>query len=116
MLEQVKVEKAKLLETLQANRDKHVEAYNSAVANYRAEAVQALLRRVDELQGFKTLKLHFNLPEPRSFEEDYDRAIAMVEWSTEDEIILSEYDFRAFVLDQWNWREQFTTSTMHYNR
>lgn len=115
MLNQVKVERDRLLSTLQENRAKHVEEYTTAVEQYRVEAEKALRKRALEVRDGKTLKTAIDLPEPRSFEEEYDRAIAMVEWSTEPQIELDEQDFRAFVLDEWNWRGHFAATTSLYN-
>ena len=116
MLDSVKVEKGKLLTTLQENRGKHVAEYDSAVEAYRKAAEKALRKRAIEIRDGETLcKEVDDLPEPRSFAADYDRAIAMVEWSTEETIELDEQDFRAFVLDEWNWRGQFAGTTSLYN-
>lgn len=115
MLDSVKVDRGKLLSTLQENRAKHVEEYETAVAQYRVEAEKALRKRALAIRDGETLKTGIDLPEPRSFEADYDRAIAMVDWSTEETIELDEQNFRAFVLDEWHWRGQFVGTTTIYN-
>jgi NOL1/NOP2/fmu family ribosome biogenesis protein len=115
MLESVKVDKGKLMSTLQENRGKHVAEYTTAVEQYRVEAEKALRKRALAIRDGETLKTGIDLPEPKSFEADYDRAIAMVDWSTESVIELDEQDFRAFVLDEWNWRGQFAGTTSIYN-
>lgn len=116
MLQEVKVDREKLLGTLRENKAKHVAEYESAVEAYRDKAEKALRKRAIEIRDGKTLRKEVDdLPEPRSFVADYDRAIAMVEWSEEGQIVLEEQDFRAFVLDEWNWRGQFAGTTALYN-
>ena len=116
MLETVKVDRDKLLTTLQENKAKHVDEYNDAIAEYRKQAEKALRKRAIEIRDGETLRKEIDdLPAPLSFVKDYDRAIAMVEWSTESELELDEHAFRAWVLDEWNWRSQFAGTTSVYN-
>lgn len=115
MLAEVKVDRAKLLETLKNNRGAHVDEYEEAVQQYRVEAEKALRKRAIEIRDEKTLRTSIDLPEPVSFSEEYDRAIAMVEWSEEEQITLDEQDFRSFVLDEWTWRGRFAAMTSTYN-
>ena len=116
MLAEVRVDRAKLLETLKENKAKHVAEYDSAVEKYREAAEKALRKRAIEIRDGKTLRKEVeDLPEPRSFAGEYDRAIAMVDWSEDEQLSLDEQDFRAFVLDEWNWRGQFAAATSTYN-
>lgn len=115
MLGSVKVQKAKLLKALKDNKKKHDADYASGVASYREEAEKALRKRAIEVRDGKTMSTRFDLPEPRTYSAEYDRAIAMVEWSTEEVLDLDEGDFRAFVLDEWDWKNAFVGSTQVYN-
>jgi hypothetical protein len=116
MLDTVKVEKDRLLSTLEENKAKHVSEYDEAVTEYRAQAEKALRKRASEIRDGGTLRKEIDdLPAPLSFAKDYDRAIQMVSWSTETELELDEQAFRAWVLDEWNWRGQFAGTTSLYN-
>ncbi len=116
MLDNVKVDRDKLLQTLQENKAKHVAEYDEAVEEYRKQAEKALRKRAIEIRDGETLRKEIDdLPAPLSFAKDYDRAIAMVEWSTEGVLELDEQAFRAWVLDEWNWRGQFAGTTSLYN-
>lgn len=116
MLNEVKVDKTKLLSTLEANKAKHVAEYSDAVDVYRKDAEKALRKRASEVRDGETLSLSIDLPQPQTFGAEYDRAIAMVEWSEDEFITLDDSDFRAFVLDEWQWGRQFQASTQAYNR
>lgn len=116
MLENVKVDKDRLLATLEENREAHIEEYNTAVAVFREEAVKALRALAKEVaKEDGELKTNVEMPIPVSYEKEYDNAIAMVEWSQDDEITLEAHDFKAFVLDEWGWRGHFAAATSHYN-
>lgn len=114
MMQSVSVDKDRLLSTLRANREKHVSEYNEAVKIYREEACRALRRRANEIKAEETLSHRIDLVEPQTFAEDYDRAIAMAEWSVEETIDLDESEFRSYVLDEWAWRRAFAANTSSY--
>ena len=116
MLDSVRVDRGKLLDTLKENKAKHAAEYRDAVEKYREAAEKALRKRAIEIRDGKTLRKEVDdLPEPKSFEDDYDRAISMVEWSAEDQLDLDERNFRAWVLDEWEWGRHFAAATSIYN-
>lgn len=116
MLETISVAKPKLLKTLKENKAKHVGEYDDAVAVYREKAEKALRKQAIAIRDGVTLAQHVdNLPIPKSFEKEYDHAIAMVEWETRPEIELDESSFKSFILDEWHWHGQFVGSTAAYN-
>ncbi len=116
MIDSVTVDRDDLLVTLKENKAKHVAEYDEAVTEYRAKAEKDLRKRAIAIRDGETLSTSFDLPEPRSFEGDYDRAIAMVEWSTPDTLDLDSDTFAAYVLDEWAWGRQFAAATSLYNR
>ncbi len=52
-------------------------------------------------------RVHFRATPPRSYEREYDRALAMLELSLTDPVELSEDDFSRFILDEWEWKDDF---------
>lgn len=113
----VTVSKAQLLETLQANLTKHVAEYEEARANYPAAVVEALRERADEIEvgTRKPYDYSVNLPRPHSYADEYEDAIQMLEWSTEETVELDQSQFKQYVQDEWNWKAGFTTTTSMYN-
>ena len=51
---------------------------------------------------------------PVSYEDSYTRAIRMLELSIDDVVELDETTFNQLVLDEWTWKNQFTTSSTFY--
>lgn len=47
---------------------------------------------------------------PENHEEDYIRAISMIEMNCRDEIALREDEFNEYVLNRWNWISNFRLS------
>ena len=133
------VNTTKLLETLRANREAHVQEYKEAVAGYLVEARQrlegefekakgelqkAFRRTQQELETFDPEKatdtivfckgIAFTLTAPRDYTEAYDQAIEMMEWETRETVELNATEFRCFVMNKWDWMEDFKMSTMNY--
>lgn len=133
------VNKELLLSKLRDNFVKHMSDYNEAVAGYKEEALtkldvglekakkniqSAFDRAVLEIQDFDPEgardyisfceAITFNLVAPKKFSDAYEQAISMLEWEERKEIELSSYEFRCFVMDKWDWQEEFTTSNIRY--
>jgi hypothetical protein len=133
------VKTAQLLETLKKNRADHLREYEKAVSGYLSEArrrlegefekaqveLQKAFRRTQqELEIFDPKKttdtivfcrgISFTLTAPRNFVDAYDQAIQMMEWETREEVELSVTEFRCFVMNKWDWMEDFKMSTIDY--
>lgn len=121
---EVKVRRGELLEVLRKNREQHVQDYKTACAGYRDLA----LKRIDEIfndlraqitglregQTVAVVGLHFGLDVPRSHEKAYDQIIRMMEMSVDNEIELTSSQFVCFVMDDWDWKEQWSASNATY--
>lgn len=113
-MDKVTVNKNELLATLRENRDKHVETYERAAAGYRERAIRLLNERLELAKSEKNFDLHFNLQEPTDHTDEYNQAIKMLEMSVEDHVVITDYEFRQFVMDKWNWKDTFVTTTSMY--
>lgn len=51
---------------------------------------------------------------PENHTKDYDRAIRMMKASIYDEVKLSEGEFDAYVLNDWEWKQKFLLSNSGY--
>ena len=113
----VKMNKTELLEIVRQNKTKHVTEYEEAVVDYKALAVKVAkdnlkLANSGDLEKIKETK---SMPTPpTSYENDYQRAIRMLELSVEDIIELEDDVFNQLVLDEWSWKRHFTVSNATY--
>jgi len=110
----IKVRKDALRQELVANKTTHRELYQQAFAKFSAAAIEALQAALLEAKTGRGIHLHFDLPTPHDHSADYDRAIKMVEMSTDDILELTEPEFAQLVMDDWGWKQAFTTSNAHY--
>lgn len=113
-MKEVTVLRPDLLETIRTNRNRHRETYEEAVKIYRQRLMEWLEERIKQLQRNEKVRMRVNLPEPVDYTDQYDRAIRMLEMSTEEEIKISSTDFDRFVMDNWEWREHFAANTSFY--
>jgi len=116
-MKDVKVKKARLLETLENNRDTHQADFDLAYEGFRVKAienVETLLDRIKNADHGTPVQLWVDLVPPTNHVEDYDRAIEMCSWEIGDELVLSDREFRELVQDRWSWKEEVSVSNRLY--
>ena len=113
-MENIRVPKTKLLETIKQNRDEHRDQFLKAQEAYRETAIKQLDEQLALARERKSFHLRFTLPVPKDYTESYDTAIQMLEWETADVIELSQHDFERYVLNRWEWAQAFAASTAIY--
>lgn len=114
-MDKIKVDKHQLLETLKENRKNHVNTYDEVLESYRAKGVELLAEHIERIRNGAVEKIVVTLPQPKNYEEEYDRAIAMLEWSEDEYIELYEHEFDSYVMDKWDWKREFNTTAASYS-
>lgn len=115
-MKNVKIEKAKVLEIVKANRDKHRAIFLEALDGWKAAVLKEVERLFNEAKADRINKSVFvNLPRPTDHTRDYDRAIQMLDLEVESVVTLSNEDFANLVQDDWDWRNQFLASNSAYS-
>lgn len=113
----IKMNRVELLEIVRANKITHVSEFEEAVTDYKALVVQVTsanlkLAKTGDIEQIKKIK---SIPtSPTSYENDYKRAIRMLELSVEDVIEVEEDVFNQLVLDEWHWKRQFAVANSMY--
>jgi len=138
----VVVDRLRLIETLKANRERHVLLFDEAMKGYVAqslEKVEATFRNLDsqiaEQKSRIIAKINsftadtadqfsdhltilngisVQLVVPKSYRDAYDAAIDMAEFDTRPELELSGAEFQCFVRDVWEWTAEFRTTGSRY--
>lgn len=113
-MDRIKVRKADLLDKLRSNRTAHRDIFEAALDGYKAKVIEILEDRLAKARAGKRVNTYIQLTQPMDQTKDYDRAIGMLEMSTEKEVVLSEKDYQQYVLDDWSWKGQFTSSNKLY--
>lgn len=118
---EIEVNKQKLLEALRANKQAHIQAHAEAVENWKKDVKERISNAATDINQdnyrpfIKRSHKVFNIPAiPQSMEKDYDRAISMLEWHTEDTILLDQQKFNAFINDEWEWKSHWNNTNSMY--
>ncbi len=110
----ITVSKAELLARLEENLAKHRTVFEAAAAGYRKEALKELRNREKQLEDGKLPDLFIGLSAPADHTRDYDRVTRMVQMDTGDTFELTEADFGAYVMDDWQWKRQWARTSSTY--
>jgi hypothetical protein len=113
----VKIDRDQLKTIVLENKQKHIAEYTEAVNDYKTAVLKIAkdnlkLAQTTDMDKFKQIK---SVPTPpQSYENDYNRAIRMLELSVETVIELEDEIFNQLVLDEWNWKFNFSLSNTTY--
>lgn len=113
-MDKVTVDKHELILTITENRNKHRALYEKAIEGYQRTAIGRLREKIDKLEAGELPTLHIGLAAPEDHTEDYDTVLAMLDMSRDEEVTISNKDFRSYVLDEWGWKHTFKASTDFY--
>lgn len=117
-MDKIKYSKKVLLKTLEENKQNHIHNYEVAWAVFAKEYREKLQEMVDKTKSIPVgcaPIMRVNLAIPQSNEDDYDRAIRMIELSSQDEFDLDEQEVRRYLMDDWSWSAAFASNTLSYS-
>ena len=112
----IRVRKEKVLEMLRANKAIHHTEFEDSMTTWIRKAhvtVSELLCKLAS-ENARDINLQINLPKPVSYEQEYDKAIRMLELEVREDIDISDEDFEKFFEDNWTWKHSFLSNTSMY--
>jgi len=115
-MQTVKIEKAALLAIVRENREKHRAIFLEAQEGFRAQAIAELDRLLENAKAGRRIPRSWSMLAPVDQTKEYDRVLKMLEMSVDDIVELSQHDFARYVMDDWEWREQFLASNARYSK
>lgn len=106
--------KARLIAKLEENRELHRNVFLRAMDGYQRECIRVLEQNLKQYRdGVKqTLYLHETLPVDHT--REYDTVIGLMRFATGDEVELTAAEYRQYIMDDWEWKQQWTTSNTKY--
>ncbi len=118
-MQPLKYKTAELIEILKKNRDEHKGLFDKAILGWLksvGEAAQSVVAAgTNEIKVRKELQgLYSHLQCPADETAAYDHAIRKLELTTQDEIELDDREFKSFVEDDWDWKNNWMTSNSAY--
>lgn len=105
-----------LVKTLEANRTKHLKDYEKAKRGWKkllAKDLTALQADLESDKSIPSTRLYLK-PKPEHFLGEYDEAIEMLKYSNNVTTQLDQQQFRAYVKDEWDWKNSWTASNTTY--
>jgi hypothetical protein len=140
----VVVSKTRLIETLNNNREKHIAEYQEALTNYKttlkekfeelfiktaadlSKNYQEILAKIEAIEEGTAPKdtsyiyllngASLRMDMPISHESEYNDIITMAEYDERETLELSFAEFRCFIQDEWDWKNEFDEVTSFYNK
>jgi hypothetical protein len=110
----VTVKKETLLAALKKNREGHRSVFLKAQEGFRRLCVKRLDEMLANAREGKVFAMSIGLQAPQDHTKEYDVNIQMLEMSEDEKLVISEEQFRHFVQDDWEWREDFLTNSAQY--
>ena len=107
---------------LEENLALHDEVYEEAIENYWKTVGKAFKEQVviaEETIRKRNIEhgginLYVSINAPTSNREAYEDALAMLSYETRDIVELSHNEFKSYILNQWDWSNQFLASNALY--
>ena len=106
-----------LIKILKENRIKHIAEFKEAFEGYLVKIGEVLKEETKKHKAGKDYSRGFSLSliVPTSYEKEYTVIIEMLEHCTDDTIMLDRSSFTSYVMDEWQWKNSFTSTTSLYN-
>ena len=112
---EVKVNKEELLTILRKNREKHQGIYAEAFQGYKEEVIRHLKFALDSVLEDGKIITHIDLVIPQNHTVEYDRIIGMLEMSVDKVIEIDGAEYRQYILDEWDWSKNFSSTSSSYS-
>ena len=103
-----------LLEKIKENQENHKRLFEKALKGYQKEMEEILITNLELIRKGDKAERYIALPIPEDHTSDYNRIITMLEMDVRVEIELDEMSFAKYVMDHWEWTDQWTTSNSVY--
>lgn len=115
-LSTVRIRRDALIDKLKTNREGHRAIFDEAIQGYHDAVIKALEAALADAKAGRKYTPSVFLPEPQDHTDEYDRMIAMLEMSLDDELELSQKDFSCYALDDWGWKHDFINTSNSYTQ
>ena len=114
-MKEITIKKSKLVDKINENMTIHVKEYKELHILYTQEAIlrlQVLLQNIQK--NSHNVSLYVDLVEPTSSEDSYRTALEMLELEVNENVTISEQEFKQYIKDEWHWSRSFELSKSAY--
>lgn len=110
----VTVDRLRLIERLKENKVSHRAKFEKALEGWRKETVALLNSIAENIKNNKPNNIYCFERPPADMSKEYETAIDMFSWDTNDKVDLDRQQFNAFVRDDWEWSSGWVTTNSKY--
>lgn len=124
----VTVNRKELLDKIEQNKSEHAKNYRIVESQFKTDLAGFLgsleglaIHMAEQLQrgtvpDVKQGVYALDWPiRPQEHSKDYDKALTMIGMSVDDQIKLTDRQFTQLVLDEWDWKDDFNSTMLHYS-
>lgn len=111
----MKFEKKGLLSTIRLNRADHRKILTEALKGYKNKAIKVLQEHLNNVKKGLRIPSMIEISKPSDHTKEYDRIIAMLERTNQEEVELTDREFGQFVMDDWDWKHEFLITNAIYS-
>ena len=109
----IKVKKRELIERINENKEAHIKEFEAAKIAYKAEALRQIEEAREKIEAGE-LGVVLNLVTPVNVAQEYSQKAEMFEWEIEDEVELSQDEFKDYVQDDFQFARNAKMMNMSY--
>ena len=110
----IKLKKEDLIAKLIENKKAHIEEYGKAVKSFKLEVAEQL-ENLTKLNNEGSLDIEFKLVRPVNNSEKYDKIIEMFNWEIEEDVELTQDEFKEYVQDETHYARMASISNSTYS-
>ncbi len=114
-MKEITIKKEELIKTIKKNMKIHAREYKELHEIYTKLAISELEKLIKDIKiDSKGKSLYISLSEPQSNKDDYKIALEMLDLEVNDNVTISEKEFRQYIKDEWSWSNAFAISKASY--
>jgi hypothetical protein len=113
-MDDIEVDKEKLIKTLKKNRKAHRAIFLKGQEVYRQQMIKEIEQALADARNGGKITRGFSLPVPEDHTEDFDTVIGMLQWHQGEKIMLSYREYQTYIENKWGWQQSFGATTMAY--
>lgn len=103
-----------LLVALRRNLEVHKSEYLEAFEDYKKILKESLKKALQNAEANNFEKVDVQIAKPQNHEADYQRAIDMIEVSTNTEFTIDGDSYAAYFKNEWPWKRTFDVLAASY--
>jgi len=115
-MNEIVVEKQRLIEIMKQNRENHAKIVEEAQAGFRARVISRLDEMLAMAKQGRKIDINVGLQMPVDMTGEYDTVIGMLELDINETVELDQYQYKNWVQDDWDWSRQALASNAFYSK